>query len=391
MNLTPSLSVFVDEYTLVLLPTNLSSFFDWDKYCEKMIDKFLLLSSFEKIFGEFVLSNSRIQAGYSAGITVTNRPFHIGIYWNDDSPNMGICVKVSATALHFFEAYYKELNGNQIHLYDFIKAVQCPDLYTTRFSRIDFVADYYNYPSMINNSNFISPDEIYSAIKSYDIKIVDYKRQSRIKSIRGIENGGVCETFYIGSTGSGNNGFLRVYDKKVEQIRTRGTYYKKAIELGSWLRCEAVFKNKYAHDLSNQILEIDNENDYTAMIATHISNKYRFYDNFEDDYLVITQDLIEIANKSIIPALSYEKPIDNSLEQSISNLYSCSGLMSILYKINSLYGNKGVNEFLSNIIDYYENKYLKFKNNKRPVLHWLSQHGIEYINKRIEDVLEKYC
>lgn len=390
MNIKPSLSIIVDEYTLVLFPSNLSSYFDWDKYCESMVNKFLRLSNYEQIFGTFELAKSKIQAGYNTGLTVTNRPFHIGIYWHDDNPNMGICVKVSATALHFYEVSFEELNGLKMNLYVFIKTIQCPDLYTTRFSRLDFVADYYNYPSRVYNTKFLSPDELYSDIKKNDIRIVDCKDQSRIKTMRGIENGGACETFYIGSTGSGNNGFLRVYDKKIEQISTHGSYYKKAINLGSWLRCEAVFKNKFAHGLTEQILQIDNDDDFLALIATHISNKYRFFGVQENDYLKITSDLIDVANQAVIPTLSYEKPVDNSLEQSILNLYSCSGLMSILYKIDCIYGKKGINAFLDNIIEYYENKYSVYKHDKRPVLHWLKLHGAEYRRKRLIDVFEKY-
>lgn len=205
-----------------------------------------------------------------------------------------------------------------------------------------------------------------------------------------IESKGVCETFYVGSQRSGSNGFLRCYDKQIEQIKKRGNFYNKAIKVDSWLRCEAVFRNKPAHDLTKQLLKIDSLSDYQAWVATHISNKYRFLDVTTDEYIKITSDLLDVASGIIVPALSSDKPKDNSLEQSIANLYVGSGLMSILHKIEYLYGADGIRAFLDNIVSYFDFEYAKDKSKKRAILKWLSIHSSEYKNKTIQEVLCEY-
>lgn len=248
-----------------------------------------------------------------------------------------------------------------------MQIIQAPDLYKTRFSRIDLAVDYYNYPSALSKEDYLSPNEIYNHLKQSKYRVEDYNGVSKIRTFKGIESKGVFETFYVGSQRSGSNGFLRCYNKQYEQIKKRGYFYNKAISFDSWLRCEAVFRNKPAHDLTEQLLLIDTLANYQAWIATHVSNKYRFFDVENDDYIRITVDLLDVDRGITVPALCSDKPQDNSLEQSIANLYSGSGLMSILHKIECLYGADGIRAFLDNIVNYYDSEYTKEKWKKEPL------------------------
>ena len=380
--MNPEINVSVDEFTLLLLPTHEVSAKNWSNCSQSIINRFLCLSQFEIILGEFETTTNKLQAGYTCGLTVINKPYYCGIFWNEDMPSMAVCVKMSATALRHYEAETKTNYGQSIFLYRFLQIIQAPDIYKTRFSRIDLVVDYYNYPLL--------PSEIYDHLKQGDYRVEDYKGVSKIRTLKGIESKGVCETFYVGSQRSGSNGFLRCYDKQIEQIKKRGSFYNKAIKVDSWLRCEAVFRNKPAHDLTEQLLRIDSLSDYQAWIATHISNKYRFLDVTTDKYIRITSDLLDVASGIIVPALSSDKPKDNSLEQSIANLYVGSGLMSILHKIEYLYGADGIRAFLDNIVSYFDFEYAKEKSKKRAISKWLSIHSPEYKSKTIQEVLCEY-
>lgn len=388
--MNPEINVSVDEFTLLLLPTQEVSAKNWSDCCQSIINCFLCLSQFKIILGEFESTTNKLQAGYTCGLTVINKPYYCGIFWNEDMPSMAVCVKMSATSLRYYESETNSAYGSPIYLYRFLQIIQAPDLYRTRFSRIDLVVDYYNYPSLISGEKYFLPNEIYNHLKQGEYRVEDYNGVSKIRTYKGIENKGICETFYVGSQRSGSNGFLRCYDKQIEQIKKRGSFYNKAIKVDSWLRCEAVYRNKPAHDLTEQLLKIDNLSDYQAWIATHISNKYRFLDVTTDKYIRITSDLLDVASGIIVPALSSDKPNDNSLEQSIANLYVGSGLMSILHKIEYLYGADGIRAFLDNIVSYFDFEYAKEKSKKRAILKWLSIHSSEYKNKTIQEVLSEY-
>lgn len=382
--------VSVDEFTLLLFPTKEMNNYIWESYCQSIVNRFLELSKFEMVLGNFEITTTKLQAGYTIGLTVVNKPYHCGIYWNSDIYSMAVCVKMSATALRYYESETENEFGKPIFLYQFLKTIQAPDLYKTRFSRIDLAVDYYNYPSVLSKEDYLSPNEIYNHLKQGEYRVEDYNGVSKIRTFKGIESKGICETFYVGSQRSGSNGFLRCYDKKIEQIKKRGSFYNKAINVDSWLRCEAVFRNKPAHDLTEQLLKIDSVSDYQAWIATHISNKYRFLDVATNEYLKITFDLLDVAKGITVPALCSDKPQDNSLEQSIANLYVGSGLMSILHKLEYLYGSNGIRAFLNNIVNYFDYEYAKEKAKKRPVFKWLSIHSSEYQSKTIQEILSNY-
>ena len=384
------INVSADEFTLLLFPIKEVTSQIWNYHSRAIVNRFLEISKFEMVLGNFEITTTKLQAGYTIGLTVINKPFHCGIYWNSEIPRMAVCVKMSASSLRYYESETENIFGKPIYLYQFLKMIQSPDLYNTRFSRIDLVVDYFDYPSSLPSKKYLLPNEIYNHLKQGEYRVEDYNGVSKIRTYKGIENKGICETFYVGSQRSGSNGFLRCYDKKIEQIKKRGSFYNKAINVDSWLRCEAVFRNKPAHDLTEQLLKIDSLTDYQAWIATHISNKYRFFNVVTEEYIKISADLLDVASGIIVPALSSDKPKDNSLEQSIANLYVGSGLMSILHKIEYLYGIKGIRAFLDNIVNYFDFEYSKEKSKKRPVFKWLSIHGSEYKKKTIQEVMNNY-
>ena len=92
----PDLVVGVDEFTLVLRATEKVVVTDWQDKQDEMIDEFISLSHIEDLYGKLEPATRKLQAGYTNGLTVANRPWHLMICWHEDIPTMGVCVKFSA-------------------------------------------------------------------------------------------------------------------------------------------------------------------------------------------------------------------------------------------------------------------------------------------------------
>ena len=78
------LEVGVDEFTLVL-QTSRDIFFDeWPGEIEAMTQEFIRLSHIEELYGPLETADGKIQAGYTDGLTVINRPWRFMLCWHDN-------------------------------------------------------------------------------------------------------------------------------------------------------------------------------------------------------------------------------------------------------------------------------------------------------------------
>lgn len=48
------------------------------------------------------------------------------------------------------------------------------------------------------------------------------------------------------------------------------TLYEKAISTENWVRFEGVFRNEYAHQISNALMNVNNDEEYLNLIACTI-------------------------------------------------------------------------------------------------------------------------
>ena len=132
----PSLTVGVDEFTLVLQPIDKVKITEWPEVAEKMMSTFLIKSRLTDLYGPMEPA-VKMQAGYSSGLTFGNRPWHLTINWNEDMPTMGICVRYSAHAYAAYKAAYMAQFGVQRDI-PFCwpalcsKQVRYPNLFSTR-------------------------------------------------------------------------------------------------------------------------------------------------------------------------------------------------------------------------------------------------------------------
>ncbi|MDL2274050.1 replication initiation factor domain-containing protein, partial [Oscillospiraceae bacterium OttesenSCG-928-G22] len=334
---TPTILIGVDEITIVLLPLERLDCLLWVDTISEIIEIFIGKSKIEELFGKMDYAQSGLQQGYTHGLIFSDRPWHFGIYWHEDFSSMGICIKFSAYAYAAYMTEYSKRFGTPLNVASFLRMIQSAD-YSVKLSRVDLTADYINYDNSIN------PDTIYEDLKAGTCIILDHKNRSLIRSKSAIDKDGKYSTIYLGSRKSKTNCFMRIYNKRLEQIQTMGFRYDEALQYDSWIRFEAVFRHDYARAIGADLIEnVLTPADLQQFIAQKITEKFRFFDfDIEKkaykmkDY---TQDLLDIASTYKFDVLRSEAPTDNDLRQTIIYLQKSSGLYSTLFKVNEVWGD----------------------------------------------------
>ena len=377
----PSLTVGVDEFTLILQSPDKVKVTDWPDTVDKILETFLHSSRLTRLFGPMSPA-AKMQAGYTSGLTFDNRPWYLTISWNEDMPTMGICVRYSAHAYAIYKEAYKEQYQANLDIAVFLDMVQ-DDVYTTRLSRIDLTADYFDYPDELLPDRQLSPDLIYERLKDGSYVVKNRNDRQSVRNMSALDREGRYETVYIGSRKGKTNGFLRVYDKKQEQIQTMGYRYDEALQYESWVRFEASFLHDAAHQLTEQLLsEGMTAQDLQRWIARHITDKYRFVHSETGEATEFTADLLGVVAGSSVAALSTPSPRDNALRQSINYLRDNSGLYSTLYKALCVWENdadKQLMDFLWKDYERYKDALTMGKEpyKLREIEGWLKRHAAE--------------
>ena len=391
----PSLSVGVDEFTLILQSTDKVMVTDWADIVNEIIDIFLVKSLLMNLFGDDIVRAEKVPAGYTNGLTFACRPWYLVISWHDDFPSMGVCVRFSAHAYATYKQEFKERFQSDINIAVFLNMVQ-DGAYTTRLSRIDLTADYYDYMDDLLPDRLLSPDLIYSRLKDGSYSIKNWKDRQSVRNMSGLDKNGAYETFYIGSRAGKTNGFLRVYNKKQEQIQTMGYRYDEALQYKSWVRFEASFLHDYAHQITSELLRNSKTTqDLQKLIAKYISDRYRFIDTSTGEVTAFSDDLIGIAVGTNAAALIATSPRDNTLRQSIEHLRSRSGLYPTMYKAYSIWGDGADRQLIEYLYDDYIYDFkLRLLTGKeeykmREMRLWLQKHGAETAKYPLESYLER--
>lgn len=391
---SPEIRVGVDEFTLILRTVHLDNMEldDWDSYVDDIVNAFLEKSKMRELFGDPEQAAAKVQAGYTNGLTYVNEPWYFMIAWHDSFVRMGVCVKFSAFAYAIYKQAFQDKYHYEINIASFLRMVQSAE-YTTRLSRIDLTADYFDYPDTLNQYCYLEPDSIYRRLEDGAYKIVNHKGKSTIKSFSAYHKDGAYGTFYAGSKKAKTDSFLRCYDKKEEQIQTHGFRYQEAEQHKSWVRFEASYRQNFAHQISDQFLQksdngnyiIQTDTELQQFIAKHISDKYCFYDIASDSPTTFSEDLAAIAKGIKIDALSRPNARDNTLKQSIDYLKKYSGLFSTLYKIHEIWGEAGESEFLTHILNCYESEYKPEAHKKDDIQYWLKKHFASLYGTNLAD------
>lgn len=351
----------VDEFTLVLqAPRNqkldLEDAEDWDNLANRLIIEFENKAKFVSILGS-KMQAEKCPAGYVQGFCYGRHNFYVVVAYNKTAYNMGIVIKFSAEALHYYLAKSKQ------EIYDFLQNVES-DMYSMRLSRIDFDIDFIDEVFTVNS--------LYEKIKSKKVEVFLQKQQKekvifskRNLRYRGFMDEGKIQTIYLNSPLSSVN--CRIYNKRLEEIKLRKPEMKFALS-HSWIRFEAVFKNEYAHNLTAELLKIKTQRELYDLILTCWTQKF-FFKNTDGTTSVYTKKMLD-ALKSNDFQLFGQMPQDNDLNKLFEYVLENSGTISTLYKIKTLWGVDALAYAVS-----YINHYVSDWDANQNCIEWLKKHA----------------
>lgn len=359
----------IDEITLVILPVYKMDISVWEEYAEAIILNFIQLSEIEIILNSTLeISDTKKLSGYNINYNLGIQDYYFCIAYNSGNPEMGVCIKFSAKAWAIYQSKYNSFYNKRFLLPDFLKKLNDNMVDQVRLSRIDLTADFINYGLDLNVLN--------ERMNLNEILVQDDSYKSRIKNFESYSKNDSVETIYIGSRKKNSNGFLRIYNKLIEQIRNNGFRLKEALQYDEWIRFEAVFKGKYAHSISETLIkEPMNDIEFTQYISKIITQKYRFFDIQTDDYTFFTKELLVLSDKCTYDRLRIESPRDNALSQNINHILHGSGLFPTFYKIQKLYGNEAVENFISFLRLYYHQELWLSTTMSKELNIWLKKHA----------------
>lgn len=367
--MNPKIFVGIDELTAVLKSNKIftEGLENWTQKAESMIAEFSRLANLERIFGKKKDLDDKLPQGYATAYQYGDNPFYFAVAYHPSCPNMGVIVKFSA---HSWAVYCQRGRTN---IKRFLLSIQSKS-YSVRLSRVDFTVDYQNWD--------ISVNDIYHKLDKKCLEIHNHKGEVNHSEINAYETNGKASTFYVGSRKTGTRLFLRVYDKKAEQMERRGFRYKEALNTKSWVRFEAVFKGKYAHQLTDIIMETGEEK-LNTLIANKVTEKYRFYDLKNKKYTDFTTALLE-KSKEVFPRLRLESTRDNDFMSSLMHLVYGSGLFPALYKCDEIWGDESSMSLLQSLHDIYKEDYIP----NDDVRLWLKKHKDTLEKQSLKDDLE---
>ncbi|WP_277291384.1 replication initiation factor domain-containing protein, partial [Streptococcus orisratti] len=270
--------------------------------------------------------------------------------------------KFSASALSLYKQAYENSFKEPIGVYEILKKLDEP-YWNIHLSRIDFCADYLNFPLSVN--------DIYNNLKSKKIEIINYKGNRNHKKMSAIEIDAEAKTVTIGSRKKGSNSFLKIYDKLTEQLENNGRYAQLTQQFQSWVRFEVTFRGQYAKQLTKLILSLPSRDMLQQFIANKIVEKYCLIDTETKRLTEYSEALINFS--TCAPPLVIVSPRNNQLMQSIHYILKGSGFFPMLEKVKQIWGISAVALLLKRLLFEYEYNY---KPND-DVANWLKKNALE--------------
>lgn len=310
------------------------------------------------------LVESSSLASYSEGLVTDDGAGSVRVSFSPNRPDMGVAVKFGGAGLKTYLAVQNLRTPELLELlYDF----KPEPSWFARCTKIDLAIDFLNWGMTVedlNTSIIAEKVEIRRPIWMDDEgNSCPGRLAFRPASFSSVSNTGVVRTAYYGHRSSS---FLRVYDKKVEQMNhANPTSYQKASECQDWVRFEAVFRNDsggvdLADMFARDIASNKDQATYPGQLLGLFSSRYNFY--------MKGAGYTEWWEKALEPSvvkdvLTFKKDEDSWKDLEKSKNYFArgdSGLLTLLSKIShdstsrGLDGDKAVQEYLSEIYGHFK-------------------------------------
>lgn len=218
-----------------------------------------------QIFGKPELFNYG-HNGYSKSVQFGNsQNGSVTLMYNLDRPDMGLFLHMTASG----KAFLEEHSPKKIDWHKVIEEIY--QIYHGHASRIDIATDFINHG--------FSVAELYQNLQSEKWLFIDsVNRKIPLKRIGHIGAGEQVETIYVGSRKSDN--FLRLYDKKKEQMKANGPYHNIAVNCNNWVRVEAEIKGRASRVLGSTIATLTTDDIY-PYLAGYVYKRWKLVINNE--------------------------------------------------------------------------------------------------------------
>lgn len=213
------------------------------------------LFHFKVIFG-YPLKKTTGKNGYTYSILwgTSEQGGLISIMYNPRRIDMGILVDFTSTGKILYEELC-ELNNIEVNWRQIITKVY--QMFKGHTSRIDIAIDFINWG--------YSVDKIYQKLFRGKYAFINpVKQKINFEHIQHVGRSNEVNTIYVGSRYS--DAFLRIYNKKLEQMSNKGVYHSLANHCEDWVRVEGEFKNRECHNMGAMVttLATDNIEPYLA-------------------------------------------------------------------------------------------------------------------------------
>lgn len=334
------LTVKCDEFSGTLpidfeIYENLNNYFE---YVDYELNKILDLKN---ILGNREISSSQM-SGYTHAIFYGYDNKRVSINFNPEQLNMKIYLKFGSAALDNLIYQYELKSKQKITVFEIIQKLH--KHLEFRLSRFDIAFDFIN--------ENVKTSKIMNEIQNGNLQVFN-KRNAKVSVSNYIGSIAGAETIYFNKR-SGRS-FLRVYDKRKEQIKNNGYQLKTALNCDVWTRFELELKKDYANNLTSLILNVKSENEFNILMAQTFTDCFKFKAIVEIkgadeilDYANFYKDILDVAKEEKKILTSENRSRLTEFEKKYMNLKN-NGVMTLFKMMQETYSDAEFNEF----IDYF--------------------------------------
>ena len=351
------LDVSVDQFTLIFLLEDDSH---WPHCANVCVDDVAQKLNLTDIFGNKHRTNTKPR-GYDVAFCWGETPFYFSFAYLEGSSHSGIILQFSAQAWHFYQS------KTGLNLYEVLQLLQ-DSRWQLRLSRCDIAADYINEGLTVGSIDESLKTEYVAAyaVRGNDLQRLNPKRNT-------ISNDDVIQTLNLGVRSG--NAYLRIYDKKAEQLAKRGADLERAQTCNDWVRFELELKHDYAHAITKDFLKCQNADEFAHILAGALFSRYQFWEVAQKIRIELTPYSAMLAKETGGYTLKNAFEVrDFSLLDSVAKFLKSSGFFGLCERLNACFGDNTHYEFMDYLARQYELNYTPSREHTR----WIDYHAKEY-------------